>query len=199
MDRSLLLVSGSLRSGSTNGAVLRTACAVAPSGIRAVCYEGLAGLPHFNPDDDTDPLDPAVAALRAEIHRVDAVVFSTPEYAGALPGSFKNLLDWTVGDDQPGSMYDKPVAWINTSPRRAQLAHDSLRVVLGYVHAEVIEPACAEIPVTAAMVGGDRLIADREVRERIAEALRLLAREIGHARPDPHPGDGRMSAHELRR
>lgn len=25
-------------------------------------------------------------------------MFCTPEYAGALPGSFTNLLDWTVGD-----------------------------------------------------------------------------------------------------
>lgn len=52
-------------------------------------------------------LDDVVADLRAEIHRSDAVVVSSPEYAGALPGSFKNLLDWTIGDDQPGSMYDE--------------------------------------------------------------------------------------------
>jgi NAD(P)H-dependent FMN reductase len=40
------------------------------------------------------------------------VLFCTPEYAGALPGSFENLLDWTVGG---GEMYRKPVAWINAS------------------------------------------------------------------------------------
>jgi chromate reductase len=74
-------------------AVLRTARAVAPSGIVAVLYEGLGKLPHFNPDDESDPLHPGVAALRGRIHGADAVVFSTPEYAGALPGSFKNLLD----------------------------------------------------------------------------------------------------------
>ena len=54
------------------------------------------------------------------------MLFSTPEYAGALPGSFKNLLDWTVGDDQPGSMNGKPVAWVNVSPRGAEHAHESL-------------------------------------------------------------------------
>ncbi|WP_306796085.1 NAD(P)H-dependent oxidoreductase [Nocardia sp. XZ_19_369] len=26
-----------------------------------------------------------------------SVLFCTPEYAGTLPGSLKNLLDWTVG------------------------------------------------------------------------------------------------------
>ena len=32
-------------------------------------------------------------------------MFCTPEYAGGLPGSFKNLLDWTVGG---GEIYRKP-------------------------------------------------------------------------------------------
>ena len=35
-----------------------------------------------------------------------------PEYAGALPGGFKNLLDWTVGG---GDLYRKPVAWVDVS------------------------------------------------------------------------------------
>ena len=103
MDRTVrvLLVSGSLRGWSTNTAALRTAAAVVLPGVEAVLYEGVSGLPHFNPDDDRDPLPGPVADLRSRIRTADAVVLSTPEYAGALPGSFKNLLDWTIGDDQP--------------------------------------------------------------------------------------------------
>ena len=80
--------------------------------------------------------------MRAQIRNVDAVLFSTPEYAGALPGSFKNLLDWAVGDDHPGSMNGKPVAYVNVSPRGAALAHASLRSVLGYLGAVIVEAAC---------------------------------------------------------
>jgi multimeric flavodoxin WrbA len=110
----LLLVSGSLRDGSTNTALLRTAQAVVPAGIETVLYGGMGELPHFNPDDDAEglPVHPAVAALRASVHAADALLLSTPEYAGALPGSFKNLLEWTVGD---ASTYRKPIAWVNTS------------------------------------------------------------------------------------
>ncbi len=100
-SRQVLLVSGSLRAGSTNTALLRTAQRVAPPEITAVLYDGLARLPHFNPDDDRPPLHPAVAELRLAIRASDAILFCTPEYAGALPGSFKNLLEWTIGDDQP--------------------------------------------------------------------------------------------------
>jgi chromate reductase len=89
----ILLVSGSMRSGSSNAAVLRTLAALAPEGVETELYERLATLPHFNPDDDYDLLDPAVVELRAAIAAAGAVLFSTPEYAGALPGSFKNLLD----------------------------------------------------------------------------------------------------------
>jgi len=53
-----------------------------------------------------------------------------------------------VGDGQAGSIYGKPVAWVNVSaaPVGAADAHESLCKVLGYVHATIIEAACAHIP-----------------------------------------------------
>ena len=137
----ILLVSGSTRGGSTNTALLRTAQTVAPADITAVLYDGLADLPAFNPDDDYEPLPAGVAALRGQIAAADAVLFCTPEYAGALPGSFKNLLDWTVGGAE---MYGRFVAWINAAsiaaPTGGADAHASLAKVLGYVGAVIIEP-----------------------------------------------------------
>jgi NAD(P)H-dependent FMN reductase len=170
-----MLISGSLRKRSTNSAALRTAIHLAPQSVEATFYEGMADLPHFNPDDDHDPLPVAVARFRAEIRAADVLVFSTPEYAGALPGTFKNLLDWTVGDDQTGSINGKPVAWVNVSPRGAPNAHESLRKVLGYVAADIIERACVAIPVMSDMVGEDGLIADHSVGRQLAEVLVTMA------------------------
>jgi len=175
----LLLVSGSLRAASTNSAVMRTAQLVAPAGIATTVYDAVADLPPFNPDDDTDPLHPAVADLRARIHRADGVLFSTPEYAGALPGSFKNVLDWMIGDDEARSIAGKPVAWINASVRDATDAHESLRKVLGYASAEIVEAACAHIPVATALVDADGVIEDDAVRARIATSLAALAAVSG--------------------
>jgi NAD(P)H-dependent FMN reductase len=106
------------------------------------------------------------------------VLFSTPEYAGALPGSFKNVLDWSVGDDQSGSLYRKPVAWFNASTRGAPDAHASLRKVLGFVGARIIGPACADIPIEPKVIGGDGLIVSREVRSRVEAALRELEAQL---------------------
>ncbi|MFG1807872.1 NADPH-dependent FMN reductase [Streptomyces sp. NPDC049040] len=170
----ILLLSGSLRAGSTNEAVLRTAEVVAPSvKVRTFLYDGLAGLPHFNPDDDTDPLPPPVAALREAIDRASGILICTPEYAGTLPGSFKNLLDWTVGGTE---ICDKPTAWISAAaPGRGHGAEATLLTVLGYTGADIVEPACVKAPVDRGTVGEGGLIDDEEVRRQIGEALGLLA------------------------
>ena len=61
----------------------------------------MATLPHFNPDADGEPLPAAVANLRAQVAAADAVLFCTPEYAGALPGTFKNLLEKAGDQERP--------------------------------------------------------------------------------------------------
>jgi chromate reductase len=171
----LLLISGSLRRRSTNTGLVHTVQALAPEGVTANLYQGMADLPQFNPDDDGPSLPSQAADLRAQIRWADAVLFSIPEYAGALPGSFKNVLDWAVGDDQPGSMNGKPVAWVNVSPRGAVNAHESLRRVLGYLGATIVESACLDIPITSDVLDDDGLIASEQIRARVAVALRELA------------------------
>jgi NAD(P)H-dependent FMN reductase len=170
----LLTVCGSTRAGSTNAAVLRTVAAVAPAGVLVDGYDGLTDLPHFDPDDDREPLHPAVADLRGRLKEADAVLFCTPEYAGALPGSFKNLLDWSVGAE---AMHRKPVAWINASwaATGAKHAHESLRVVLGYLNVDLVEAACVAVPVGRDLVGEDGLVHDVQARQRIAAAVTTLA------------------------
>lgn len=173
----LLLISGSLRDGSTNTATLRTLQEIAPPAVDTRLYEGTAALPHFSPDDDREgeTVHPAVADLRAAIADAHAVVICTPEYAGALPGALKNLLEWTVGD---GGLYGKPVAWLNVAgpaaPSGAADAHTSLAKVLGYVGADVVDAACARIPVLREHVGPDGLIGDAGIRSALRDATAAL-------------------------
>lgn len=172
----VLLVSGSTRNGSANTAALRTAAAVAPAGVTTDHYDGLAELPAFNPDDDGDRLPAKAAELRNRIAAADLVLFCTPEYAGNLPGSFKNLLDWTVGG---GEIYEKPVAWINVAPAgRGDGAEAALASVLGYVGASVVEPACRHLPVDRTAIGPDGLVRDPQFRAGIAEVWQTILNEL---------------------
>lgn len=171
----ILLISGSLRDMSGNTAVLRTAAALGDNRSQLSLYEGMGGLPQFNPDDDPDggPVPAPVAELRAALDEADGVLLCTPEYAGALPGSFKNLLDWTIGG---ASTYGKPVAWINASsrPEAGVNVHHSLRLVLDYASSDIVEGACRRIVVPRDAVGGDGLIADPGIRDQIAAVVRAV-------------------------
>lgn len=171
--RRVLVISGSTRSASTNSAFCRTAVACAPRGIEVAMSADCAGLPHFNPDDDRYPLPDAVSELRTAVAAADGVLFCTPEYAGTLPGSMKNLLDWTVGGTE---IAGKPVAWVKVAPeaRRGEGAHATLATVLGYVQAAVVPRACTHIPIGREAVGQDGLVIDAATREAIVDTLRAI-------------------------
>src|SRR5512142_2089036 len=163
----ILLISGSTRQRSTNTPALRPAAVLAPPGIRAVLCDGLADLPAFSPDAPDDRPHPAVADLRQRLTEADAVLFCTPEYAGTLPGSLKNLLDWTVGT---GELNGKPVAWLTVAaPGRGEGAEATLRLVLRYVDARVIDDACHRVFVHRDAVGPDGTVTNAATRADIAE------------------------------
>jgi chromate reductase len=168
------MISGSLRHGSTNSAALRTAAAVAPDGVDLVVYDGVRDLPAFDTDDDHPPLPAPVQALRDAVLAADALLLSTPEYAGALPGAFKNALDWLIGEDRPGGLYEKPVGWLNTSGTGAPDAYASLVKVLGYAGARIVDGACAHVPTSNPMLGDDGLVAAPAIRDGIAAAVATL-------------------------
>jgi NAD(P)H-dependent FMN reductase len=170
-SRRVLVVSGSTRSASTNTALCRTAPLCAPPGVEVTVFDDCTVLPHFNPEHDHDPLPPPVVALRGAI--ADAVLFCCPEYAGSVPGSVKNLLDWTVGDT---AFTAKPTAWVKVAvdAQRGEGARATLATVLRYVQAEIVASACRHIPVSREMVGPDGLIADPATREAIGQTLQAV-------------------------
>ncbi|MGJ4927233.1 NADPH-dependent FMN reductase [Bradyrhizobium sp. HKCCYLS2038] len=169
----IVLISGSLRAHSASSAVIAAAAELAPAGVPSMIYTELATLPHFNPDNDRHPLPVEVARLRELLARASAVMLSTPEYAGSLPGSFKNLIDWTVG---AGSLYQRPVGWINPSGHGG--AHDAyadLRTVLERAGATIIEAACVATPAPPTALDAEGRIASLEIRATIATAMTALA------------------------
>jgi chromate reductase len=163
----VLLVPGSTRPGSSNVAALRAAADAAPAGVRAELFEGLVELPAFVPGQEPPPV---VAAFLGTLAAVDGVLFSTPEYAGGLPGSLKNLLDWTVAG---GELYGKPVGWLDVAnPGRGAGARAQLLTVLGYVGADVVDAACVSLTLTRTAEGS---AVPEEDRLRLTAALRALA------------------------
>jgi chromate reductase, NAD(P)H dehydrogenase (quinone) len=172
----ILGISGSLRSASYNTALLRAAAGLAPEGAELELYEGLERLPPYNEDRDTDDPPAEVARLRSEIASADAVLFSTPEYNGSMPGQMKQVVDWASRPHGArAALWGKPVAAVGASVTDygAMWAQDHLRKSLGLAGARVLGD---ELPVSRApdLFGPDGDLADPETRERLAEIVSAL-------------------------
>jgi NAD(P)H-dependent FMN reductase len=173
----IVAICGSLRAASSNRAALEAAIALAPAGMSIALYEGLAELPHFNPDQDDDP-PPRAQALREAIGACDGLLISSPEYAHGVVGSFKNALDWLVGSLE---FPETPVALINTSPR-ASIAQAQMRETLQTMSARIVEAASIDLPLMGRGLDGAGVAADPQLSAMLRQALEALGRGIDEGR-----------------
>jgi chromate reductase len=172
-------ISGSVRAGSSNAALLRAAAALAPAGMDVILYLDVGRLPHFNPDLDGigDVAPPAVAELRALLAAADGVLISSPEYAHGIPGSLKNALDWIVSS---GELADKPVVLVNASPSGGEFAQPALMEVLRTMSARVLEDASLTAPFVRRKVDAQvELVSDPAIVGPLRACLAALAAAIG--------------------
>jgi chromate reductase len=178
----VLLISGSTLTGSLHTAALRTAARFAPQEITATLYEDLRELPAFVPGETPRGV---VAELRAMVDAADAVLFSTPEYAGSLPGSLKNLLDWLIDG---GDLGGKPAAWLSVvRPGVDEGARAGLESVLEHGGARLLRAACIRLPLEMASIDATGLIADDRLHVALQDMLETLVRALSEARPRPQP------------
>jgi chromate reductase, NAD(P)H dehydrogenase (quinone) len=90
----LVGIAGSLRKGSYNAALLRTAASLMPSGS-TLRMESIAGIPLYDGDVENERGVPeAVARLKDAIAAADGLLLFSPEYNNSLPGVTKNAIDW---------------------------------------------------------------------------------------------------------
>ncbi len=166
----VLAISGSLRAQSSNGALLEAAVLLAPAGMTVSIYDGVGRLPHFNPDIEAAELPGEVAAFRAAVNAADALLVSAPEYARGIPGSFKNALDWLVGDSE---FAGKPVA-VWTASARAKAGPAALLLVLTTMSGAVVEAASVTVDLMSGGWTAARIAADGEKAAVLRDALEAL-------------------------
>ena len=110
-------VSGSLRCGSFNSALLRAAAALMPGGVE-LKIESIEGIPLYNGDVEAlEGIPTRVAELKTAIAEADGLLLATPEYNNSMPGVLKNVIDWLSrpASDIPTVFGGKPVAVMGAS------------------------------------------------------------------------------------
>jgi chromate reductase len=111
----ILGISGSLRAGSLNTALLRNAQAMLPAHV-SLSLADLSGIPLFNQDLEHAPPE-AVQTLKAQIAGADALLFAVPEYNYSLSGVLKNAIDWVSRPPEAQPFAGKPAAVMSAGGR----------------------------------------------------------------------------------
>lgn len=168
----ILTLCGSLRARSSNRAILRAYERLAPSTLTFEHYEGIAALPHFNPDLDGERPPAEVARFRRLVTEAGALVISTPEYVHALPGAFKNALDWLVSDP---AFAGKQVVILHVL-RGSTWALESLREVLTTMSACIVEAASVSLPLGSNQLDEEAILARENVRALLQQSMEALLR-----------------------
>jgi len=110
-------ISGSLRKGSYNAGLLRTAVETAPEGCK-VDVVSIRGIPLYDGDvEEAEGIPEVVEEIKDRIEKADALLLVTPEYNNSVPGVFKNAMDWLSRPPQDRARVfgEKPVGLMGAS------------------------------------------------------------------------------------
>lgn len=111
----LLGISGSLRSQSTNTAVLKTLSNRLGDQTEMSLF-ALNDIPLYNGDLEAQALPASVAALKEAISQADGLIICSPEYNYGTSGVLKNALDWASRPGFNSPLKNKPVLIMTSSP-----------------------------------------------------------------------------------
>lgn len=170
----ILGFAGSLRKGSYNKVLLRTARDSAPQDAEIEIFD-LEGIPPYNQDLDND-LPGRVREFKDRIRRADAILIATPEYNYSIPGVLKNAIDWASRPIGDNSWDGKPVAIMSASigmiaGARAQY---HLRQSLVYVNMYPLNRPEVMVPFATDKVDADGNLTDAKSRDKVKELIIAL-------------------------
>lgn len=173
----ILAISGSLRQSSSNTAILTALSKLAPAETDFRFYNGLAELPYFNPEHDTDAPPDSVSNFRKQLKEADGIIICTPEYARGVPGVLKNALDWVVSS---GEFFLKPVAVISVSshPSGGDKAHESILLTLEMIQAQIPENSKLKIGLAGTKINKNGDVLNASTNKELESVLHSLLTSI---------------------
>jgi chromate reductase len=171
---SILGFAGSLRKGSYNKSLLRTALEMVPAEVELEIFD-LEGIPPFNQDLENQPPE-KVKEFKAKIRAADAILIATPEYNYSIPGVLKNAIDNASRPYGDNAFNGKPVAIMGASigmlgTARAQY---HLRQSLVFLNMYPLNQPEVMVPFAQEKIDQNGRLTDQKTREKIKELLEAL-------------------------
>jgi NAD(P)H-dependent FMN reductase len=166
-QKNIFAISGSLRSGSSNHAILQALGKMIPANITYTIFDGMSEIPAFDPGLENDETPIPVASFRKQLAAADAIIICTPEYAFGVPGALKNALDWTVSN---ASFSGKPTALI-TASTGGENAHEALIKTLGAIDAKMRPESTLLIQFVRSKIDLDGNVSDPDTVQKLKTLL----------------------------
>ncbi|MBK8394515.1 MAG: NAD(P)H-dependent oxidoreductase [Leptospiraceae bacterium] len=168
----ILGISGSLRKGSSNMAILHAMARHVPKNVHFSITTYIDQLPHFNPDLEKESVLTPVKIWRKELAAANGYYISCPEYAHGVPGVLKNALDWVVSS---GEFVGKPIAFLNASP----IVKASLVQTLTVMSGRIIENASVQIQFLRNKVDKEGILSiEDEISHSLETSLQIMIQHI---------------------
>jgi chromate reductase, NAD(P)H dehydrogenase (quinone) len=172
--KNILAICGSTRQNSTNHNLINAIAALAKEKLSIILYDGIAGLPHFNPDNVDGNVPGTVIHFKQLLNNADGVIICTPEYAHGVPGTLKNAIDWTVATNE---FSQKPTLLITASTDGTS-GHTALLETLRVLEAKNIDRLQLLIRFARTKLNGDNIITDEKTLAAVIQGIDELIETI---------------------
>jgi chromate reductase, NAD(P)H dehydrogenase (quinone) len=169
-------IAGSLRRGSFNRALLRTAQELAPERLKIDIYE-IRDLPLYNQDIEDQTVPQPVDSLRQALREADGLLIATPEYNHGVPGVLKNAIDWLSRPPRGSALNGKPAALMGASPGMTGTARSQSQLRQSFVFTNTPAMLQPEVLVSGAREKFDAngRLTDEPTRKFLAQFLDQFA------------------------
>lgn len=164
----ILAITGSTRNNSSNYKILKFISENIKSEFDVEIFEDLAGIPHFNPDLDTENPPEQIVSFRNKINEADGIVICTPEYVFSLPGSLKNALEWCVST----TIFSNKTTGLITASASGEMAHDQLSLIMKTLEAKFENSTQLLIQGIRGKINGEGEITNKETEIALQNFIR---------------------------
>jgi chromate reductase len=172
----IVIIAGSLRTGSVNRALAAAAAELSPESAEAEVFS-LDVIPFYNGDIDHENSRPeGVEAFHTALRSADAVLFVTPEYNHTIPGVLQNAIDWASRPYDNAPLRNKPVGMMGASPGvfGTARAQEHLKLVLLAVGARILPKPGVLVGQSRDMFDSSGVLTDARTRARVERYMNSL-------------------------
>lgn len=174
----ILAISGSVRKGSHNTALVHALQGLAPAGVTVETFD-ISSIPLYNGDHEAN--FPAEAQkFKDAIIAADGILIATPEYNRSVPGVLKNAIDWASRPYGQNAFAGKPVltAGVSVGKIGTAVAQSHLKQIMSYLDVQLVGQPELYLGPASELFDVEGTLTHESTKELLTKALTVLAARV---------------------